>query len=267
MRTRKQGMLYSSSKNYFAGPDGMKNEVTMWFAAGGILAQELSKQQFNTPFGGLKELRGSDVRKKIDCEIEILDVCSGPAEFPNHLSVLLPKIKATCVDVNERFMNESAARFHGWTFIKADTVSMRLGKKYKIITASSAYHHIPDRQKLDFLRNLKRHLSKDGFILMCDNFIPSYRSLKGREKAVNTYYKELKKYFQQGNATQKALRIIEGVYLQDISQEGEYKTSFTVFKNLCLKAGLTIKTDLPVWQPTSFAKDNAGSRVLILEST
>ncbi len=254
--------LYDSSEQYFAGPNGMNNEVAMWYVAGGVLTQELIRKHY-PPFGGLRHMRGFDARKHIERAIDLLDVCSGPMELPNHLSVMFPKLKASCVDINDQFMSEGKKRFPRWKMIKADVVSMRLKKQFPVITASSAYHHIPDKQKTSFLKNLSRHLTSDGFILVCDNFIPQY-GRDSRKKAVDMYYRELKKYFKKGNATSEAQEIITGVHNQDRDQDGEYKVSFEIFKKQCARAGLLITTDIPVWQPEQLKKDNAGSHVIVL---
>ncbi|MBI4273002.1 class I SAM-dependent methyltransferase [Candidatus Uhrbacteria bacterium] len=255
--------LYDSSEKYFAGPNGMNNEVVMWYVAGGVLTQELAKRRY-PPFGGLRSTRGFDARKNIKQTIDLLDVCSGPMEFPNHLSMLFPSLKATCVDINDHFMAEGKKRFPRWKMIMADVVSMRLKKQFSVITASSAYHHIPDAKKERFLKNISRHLAVDGFIFFCDNFLPRY-GRGSRVKAVDTYYRELKKYFKKGNATSEAQEIINGVHTQDRWLDGEYKVSFEIFKKQCARAGLEITTDIPVWQPRSLQKDNAGSHVIVLK--
>ncbi|MBI4599828.1 class I SAM-dependent methyltransferase [Candidatus Uhrbacteria bacterium] len=255
--------LYDSSEKYFAGPNGMNNEVAMWYVAGGVLTQELAKRQY-PPFGGLRSTRGFDARKNIEQTIDLLDVCSGPMEFPNHLSMLFPSLKATCVDINDQFMSEGKKRFSRWKMIMADVVLMHLEKKFSVITASSAYHHIPDTKKEQFLKNLSRHLVGGGFILVCDNFIPRY-GRGSRKKAVDTYYRELKKYFKKGHATSEAQEIISGVHTQDREQGGEYKVSFEMFKKQCARSGFEITTDIPVWQPRPLQKDNAGSHVIVLK--
>ncbi len=265
MNMTKHTTLYDSSKQYFAGPNGMNNEVAMWYVAGGVLAQELIRKHC-PPFGGLRHLRGFDARKHIERVMNVLDVCSGPMELPNHLTVMFPKLKATCVDINDQFMSEGKKRFPRWKMIEDDVVSMRLKKQFPVITASSAYHHIPDEQKTSFLRNLCRHLAANGFIIVCDNFIPQYER-NPREKAVDTYYRELKKYFKKGNATSEAQEIINGVHQQDRNQDGEYKVSFEIFKKQCAQAGLRITADVPVWQPQTLQKDNAGSHVIVLRKT
>ncbi|MBU1083364.1 class I SAM-dependent methyltransferase [Patescibacteria group bacterium] len=255
--------LYKSAQNYFLGPDNMKNEVLMWFTASGLLMQELSKGLGNLPFGGLKNKIGHRERNKVK-SIEVLDMCSGPGNFVNHLAFVLPNIKVVCVDINAGFVEYGKRRFRRWKFVQGDVTKISLRKKFRFIVASSAYHHIPDNQKLDFLCNIRKHLTNDGVVIMCDNFLPNY-SGKNKQQAAKSYYSELRKWYCHGNATPEAIRVIKGVERTELEGCEEYKVPFKIFLAQLKKAGLIIDTDIAVWQPYQFAKDNAGSHVLILK--
>src|SRR3989344_5695999 len=182
--------LYRSAKTYLSGPDGMNNEVTMWFIAGGLLMQEISSRINKTAFGGLHQ--------KID-----------------------------------------------------------------FITASSAYHHIPDFEKLSFLKNLKSHLKNNGIILICDNFLPDYSTSFEKQKSIKEYYSLLTQYYKSGNATKNAIKVIKQARKLELSGKDEYKTSFRIFEAQVKAAGLEIVKDILVW---GISQNGMGSHVIILKA-
>ncbi|MBP6855581.1 MAG: class I SAM-dependent methyltransferase [Candidatus Pacebacteria bacterium] len=256
--------LYKSTNAYLKAPEGMKNEMLMWYVGGGVLMQELAKRADNKPYGGLRHKIGYLENQKLKT-IEILDVCSGLGNFVNHLSFIYPKIKATCIDINKVFLKYDKTKFKNWKFIEADAATFSLNRKFDFITASSAYHHIKNKDKLAFLKNLKNHLKKGGVIIVCENFLPDYKTEKERGAAVRLYYKELKDFYKKGNSTKDSFNtIVEVEHLEVVGKE-EYKVSFKFFSEQIKKAGLVVYIDIPIWQPKGFIKDNAGSHVIILK--
>lgn len=256
--------IYKSAQNYFEGSDSMKNEVMMWFVAGGLLSQEISRKLGNIPFGGLKQKVGYEERKLIK-NIKILDFCSGPGNFVNHLAFILPEINAICVDMNASFVRTGNALFKKWKFIQGNAVKVSLGEKFPFVTASSAYHHIEDESKIDFLKNIYNHLADDGTAIVCENFLPDYNTGLERKVSINKYYNELENWYQDDNATDEAVLVIKEVREQELAGDIEHKVSFKIFKNHLDKSGFNISTDIPVWQPQSLIADNAGSHVIILK--
>ena len=256
--------LYNSTENYFQGPDDMRNEVQMWFVAGGLLLQNLSEKAGSLPFGGLKEKIGYNERIKMKT-VELLDLCSGPGNFVNHLSWIVPELSAICVDTNKKFVIDGNKAFEKFKFIEGDAVAVSLNKKFLFITASSAYHHIADKQKINFLKNIYKHLFDEGIVIICENFLPGYKNSQSREKAIKKYYSELELWYHEGNATREAIEIIGEVRNQELSQEVEHKVSFDIFKKHVAESGFLIDVDIAVWQPSSFILDNAGSHVIILK--
>ncbi len=252
--------LYASAENYFKGPDGMKNEVTMWFVAAGLFMQELSIKNGKKPFGGLGSEHG--IKPK---SVEIFDVCSGPGNFVNHLHYVFPNFSATCVDLNKDFIKAGKKFFKDWKWIVGDVVEINLGRKFDVVTASSAFHHIPDKNKNNFLINIIKHLKTDGFVLVCENFLPDYSNREERLSAVDKYYFELKNYYKKGNATAESVCAIEEVYQLEKNEVEEHKVSFRIFNDQIKKVGLAIFQDVIVWQPDSMKTENAGSHVLVLK--
>ena len=253
-------MLYSSAARYLNGPEGMRNEVDMWYAAAMLVLQE-SVKNLAGGFGGLGERIGNDVRKSLP-NISILDVCCGPGNFANYVSLLYPHLEVTGIDTNETFLACARERFgsQGWKFLQEDAAAFDLGRTFDFILAGSAYHHIEDAQKIAFLQRMGRHLS-DGRIVMCDNFLPE---ASARADAVNRYYHALIEWYEQGNATPEAIEVIREVHQLELRGEEEHKVPFSRFTEDAKQSGLEILLDRPIWQPPEFRADNAGSHVLLL---
>ncbi len=261
-----ESKLYTSVEAYLNGPDGMNNEVGMWAVSAGILLKEIVKRGLNTQYGGLHQYLGPEVRSSLPV-CSILDMCSGPGNFPNYLSLVSDKIRVVGIDINHLFIEAGNKRFnqYGWQFIEADACSIDLKRKFDFVTASSAYHHIEDKSKIAFLRNIKRHLVPSGKVVICENFLPRYTSQKDRVKAVKTYYLLLDEYFRIGNATKESLKAIKEVGELELSKIEEHKVDFQRFKQHIKKSGLELELDIPIWQPSSFKQSNAGSHVLLLK--
>lgn len=254
--------IYSKAEDYLSAPDGMKNEVTMWFIAAGLLMQEISKQEGNLPFGGLGNKSSNNIQNK--STVKVLDVCSGPGNFVNHILYVNNNIEATCVDLNKIFIHAGQKLLKQVTFLLDNAITMSLDKKYDFILCSSAYHHIQDKDKEKFLSNLSNHLKSKGKIIICENFLPEYSNLEQKKLSIAKYYKQLVNYYKQGNSTKNSLTAINQVKDLELSGGIEYKVSFSTLKAHLQTTNLVIELDIPVWQPKSFIKDNSGSHVLVV---
>lgn len=257
--------LYSSPEAYFNGPDGMNNEVTMWAVAGGIFMKESVRMQNGKGFGGLHASKGLERRLSLP-QISVLDACCGPGNFANYISLIYPSIKVTGVDINPKFIESAQERFkeEGWEFFCRDMCTLNFSERYDFALASSAYHHIPDLYKQQFMNVLKKHLKPSGKVLVCENILPTYTNDTERTLAIEEYYSELRNYYTKGNATLQAQEAIEEVYHLEMAGEEEHKVDFSRFSGHVLGAGFEIELDIPVWQPKKFISDNAGSHVFLL---
>ncbi|MBD3330832.1 methyltransferase domain-containing protein [Candidatus Peregrinibacteria bacterium] len=261
--------LYRDPEGYKKGPYGMENETLMWHMAGALLLKEVLRINAGFAHGGLENASGVVTAETVlSKKIQVLDVCSGPGTFPDHLSLYIKNLVATCVD-SSRSMLEMGRRKHaiqGWRFVEDDVVKMDLGKKFPIITASSAYHHILDENKIAFLENLKKHLLPDGVVLLCENFLPHYESPASRKKAVADYYNALECYYAVGNATPEAIEVIKEVRKLEESGIEEHKVSYEMFLKHLEITGLSIKTAIQVWNPNISYDFKAGSYVVVLKA-
>ncbi|HLD07002.1 MAG TPA: class I SAM-dependent methyltransferase [Candidatus Nanoarchaeia archaeon] len=261
--------LYGSSERYLNGPDGMRNEVDMWYTGASLFLQEVMRKKRPNEFGGLHEESGIEARTELKT-ISVLDVCCGPGNFANHVGLFYPKLDLTGIDINDEFLESARKRFstHGRNFLKMNAIDFQLGRTFDFVLASSAYHHIEDEDKRRFLKSIKEHLSKSGKIIICENFLPYYdNDKKLRSDAINRYYKALIAYYARGNATPEAIDVIREVYQLELQGEEEHKVHYQRFKQDVEEEGLVIEVDRIIWQPKDFRADNAGSHVLLLKGS
>ena len=257
--------VFSSAESYYSGPEEMKNEVGVWFVAAGILFQEVSRKSGNSPFGGLGIKVGYEEHDRFP-EIEILDLCSGPGNFVNHLSLVYPKLKAICVDSNEVFVRDGSNQFPKWQFILGDASSIHLHRKFQYISVSSGYHHITDREKPLLMRNIAANLADNGMVLVCENLLPFYKDEAERADAVNLFYDEFQKCKATKDITEHASSLLEEVRHSDLRKDDERKVSFEIFRGHVKAAKLKIDMDVAVWQPEALKKDNAGTHLFVLRN-
>ena len=258
--------LYSSSEAYLKASGVMKNELTMWSVAAGILVQEVVKKEKRSVFGEDPAEIGLEIREELG-DVSVLDMCCGPGTFVNYLGLVYPNITVTGIDVNEAFIEYASRRFgdYGWEFIKADAKDFDLKKTFDFVTAASAYHHVEDEFKVDFLLNAGGHLLTGGKVILCEQFLPYYPNEDTRANAINAYYGLVRKYCSKGDRTKEAIRAIDETRQLELSGHEEHKVHHAAFELHAQAAGFEIELDIPVWQPKEFIKDNAGSFVILLK--
>ena len=258
--------MYSSSEAYLKASGILRNELTMWSVAAGILVQEVVKTEKKSVFGENPAEIGLDIREELGA-VSVLDMCCGPGTFVNYLGLVYPNITVTGIDVNEAFIEYASQRFgdYGWEFIKADAKDFDLKKSFDFVTAASAYHHVEDEFKVDFLLNARRHLLTGGKVILCEQFLPYYSNENTRAYAINEYYGLLRKYCSKGDRTKEAIQAIDETHQLELSGHEEHKVHHAAFELHAHAAGFEIELDIPVWQPREFIEDKAGSFVILLK--
>jgi ubiquinone/menaquinone biosynthesis C-methylase UbiE len=258
--------MYSSGEAYLKVSGVMKNELTMWSVAAGIFVQEIVKKASKNVFGENPAEIGLKIREQLG-DVSVLDMCCGPATFVNYLALVYPNIIVTGIDINEAFIEYASRRFgeYGWEFIKADAKGFELRRKFDFVTAASAYHHVEDDFKVDFLLNARKHLVTGGKVIVCEQFLPLYSNEGTRINAIDKYYALLRKYCSKSDMRKETMQAIDETHQLELSGHEEHKVHHAAFELHAQAAGFEIELDIPVWQPREFKKDNAGSFVILLE--
>ncbi len=261
------GRYYSDPRFYDDATLGMPNERRMLFIAAGLFLERAMRMP-GSRTDGFWRGRGVETRDSLT-RVSVLDMCCGTGNFANQISLVHPKIEVTGIDFNEKFVTFAKEKFGdlGWKFVSGDAVTYSFGTFFDFILMSSAYHHIEDGRKADFLSNARRHMRNTGDCLVCDNFLPDYSSKHGRESAITRYYMALAKHYEENRVPKETMEALREVEKLEVAGVEEHKVSYRLFLRDAENAGLRVVMDLPVWQPEDFQHDNAGSHVILLRKS
>ncbi|HUL00023.1 MAG TPA: class I SAM-dependent methyltransferase, partial [Nitrospirota bacterium] len=183
----------------------------------------------------------------------VVDFCAGTGLFSEHILEVANVGKVVCVDTDDQFLDASRQRLtkHAnieFEFRNEDATTFRYPEKVDLILMGSAYHHVLNEEKVQFLKNAKELLKPDGHILVNENFLPPYsNSLESYREAVYLFYSELIKYLEKMGTPDNAVDIIRQVAWYGYQYDYEYKVSYNVFHDHVKKAGLKISRKIRVW--------------------
>lgn len=205
----------------------------------------------------------------------VLDLCCGTG-LPLSLIVPHPKIRtATGLDICAEYLQFTRKLFEavpGVSFLQGDAVDHPLPcASYDAILLCSAYHHIEDTRKVDFLKRVAALLSTGGRAFMAENILPPYdeRDPLSYQRSVTNFYDAVLRDAVAGNP-QLPLRVrqlIERVAKYGCDGDYEYKVSIdTLLRDIKL-AGLEVAHVEKVW-PTQglLATTTGGNYALVLKA-
>ncbi len=112
--------------------------------------------------------------------------------------------------------------------------------KYDCIASSLVYHHVNDKEKLNFLFKIYNNIKTNGKIILGDCFINNYSNEKERNNSFKLFYKS-----RVDNEKNNMIREMQKNYLnKSLSRTDEWKTSIefliaqlkqTGFSNIVVK--------------------------------
>lgn len=105
--------------------------------------------------------------KKVKSNHKVLDLGCGHGRILNYL----PKqLNYTGIDFSDKWLNQARQSFPDQTFIQSDLTQPQAYKnldKFNVILLIALIHHLPKKsQQLFVLKQAKKHLKKDGFIIL-----------------------------------------------------------------------------------------------------
>jgi len=211
--------------------------------------------------------------------ISLLDLCCGPftikpylIEMQNKHYPSLEYLEYTGVDINKDFIkyakrNSNSYRLRA-TFIHADASKITLPHKYNTIIATSAYHHIEDQRKPQFIDNIIRHSTNDGVIIIYEKFISKHSTSPEAIKSGMIFYAEriLDILKEQDINPNQAFGLANEMYLTAVRDQ-EYKITYEEFVDFISKKGLKIIEEEKLWpKKDRFDDSYIGDFVLVLKN-
>jgi SAM-dependent methyltransferase len=206
----------------------------------------------------------------------VLDLCCGTGlsmeAFVEH-----QRVSSICgVDISEEYLAFARARFSGTkhppVFICGDVVTAEIPQsRWDVIMMASAYHHIDDGRKIQFLRRVEGLLRDGGYGIMAENILPLYQEGDDADyaRAVTMFYKEVLKTAEENNPSlpEHVRGLIQRVAQYGTDGEYEYKVCKPIFDRHIQAAGLRVVSERRVWPLDGpLANTSAGNYVVIVQS-
>jgi ubiquinone/menaquinone biosynthesis C-methylase UbiE len=197
----------------------------------------------------------------------VLEMCSSTGLCAMRVSRAIKTQNVTLIDIDAAALTIARRRFRTKRLrtVVADAVTHSEPETYDIILLNSAYHHIANRDKAAFLRNVARHLDCQGVVILGDHFLPPYRGISQFRRAVVEFYEPLLSELVDRGTHRRAIEIIRQAAYECWSGVVEFKVSWPVFQAHLRNSGLRLLSTSVVWSP-GIASDAGpiGSVVVVL---
>jgi SAM-dependent methyltransferase len=198
----------------------------------------------------------------------ILDLCAASGLAAGRVRSRIPVDSIDLVDIDEAALNCAVQRLSACTSVckhVVDAASFRPERKYDLVIANSAFHHIEDGRKVEFLKQARLGIAEDGLILLGEHFLPPYNSFGGFRKAVECFYELLIPELLDQGEDDAAIRVIRRSGLYCWEGQYEYKVSWNVFLWDIARADLKIHEYRVLWAPPTLRKFMAGTVAVALK--
>ncbi len=205
---------------------------------------------------------GLDWYKTTGRRARVLDLCSSTGLCALRVANAIPLESVTLVDIDQSVLSIGREDFDKIcpVYIHClDAVTFQVGRPYDLILMNSAYHHIEDGRKVDFLNNAASLLDEGGEILIGEHFLSQYNNKNEYQESVVTFYTRLIEELERRKEPPEVINILrkagfycwEGVY--------EYKVSWPIFQKHFIQSGLTISMKNIVWSIAMRNRQFSGS--------
>lgn len=197
----------------------------------------------------------------------LIDFCCGTCEI---FARMLPEPRVARfigVDNEPSYIEYAKNRLvgvAGVNLVLADAVDCNLNDSGDILIASSAYHHVEDRRKMPFLRNMMRHMKPDGRLVFAENILPGYRDDAEHARSAKLFYGKRIEEARQLGMDEDVISLLHQVMEYEVSRQYEWKVDLPHFVRDLDTAGLQILRKTRVW-PTNFEFEDslAGDYVVV----
>lgn len=187
---------------------------------------------------------------KQDRKSRILEIGCGTGTFMAKLANAYPNTEIIGLEPYTKFATVARSKLSKYP--NCNIICQKLAKynpnqKFNFIVTSFVYHHIPDDQKTLFLLQVKELLNKGGLILLGDEFIAGYDSLKSKQKSINLFYNELDEELIRNHASETTLGLTAMAREQSLNNKLEHKISVQEFYRRLTAIGAKIIEDFHLW--------------------
>jgi len=222
----------------------------------------IERNNFNIVFDKIKQ------RIKLNKNTKILDLCCGTGVFPRLYLKNLKNISYVGVDINKPFIEFARTKLNhkNFMFVVHNAVNFKSKDRFDIIIATSSYHHIQNKDKSKFLKNIKNKLNKNGVLIVYDKLIADYKNISKQMKTGIDFYGERICEMISSEKLNKLqlFSLFNEMYLTSVRVE-EYKVSYDYFFKDLKKNGLKILEEVKTWPKKDvFDNKNVGDFVFVI---
>lgn len=237
--------------------------------AGDTSALELAQATFNEEalYGALQGY-AQEWFRRASRAAAVLDLCSASGLSSYWIARAIPVLSVDFVDVDAASLRAAAARMNGTAPVRThirDAAVFASTDRFDLVLANSAYHHIEDDRKRDFLKRASDALAPGGSILVGEHFLPPYDDAVEYQRAVLDFYEALVAELLRRNEPEDAIAVIRRSGLYCWQGFYEYKVCWNHFLQDVSDAGLRIATRRLLWAPPGTYSDYVGSIAVELD--
>jgi len=192
-------------------------------------------------------------------KLKIAEFAAGTGRFTKFLLSVLPELKITLVEPDKNcclWLNKIKKKYKQIEIVQSYAEKFTSRTKFDIIVMTTAFHHIPFKNKDKFFEQIKKLLKKGGMFLLSDEFIDEYKTMKERNmvlrKSTDLWIKEAKRDKDE-KELKMALDMEKVMFRKDFG--GEYFICPSKFESYVRKAGLKIKGKINVTNEIPFVTE------------
>jgi SAM-dependent methyltransferase len=203
----------------------------------------------------------------------VLDLCCGTGLSLEGI-VDHPNISTVAgVDISIPYLEFAKRRFSSCgrqpVLICGDAVSTPLPRSHwDVILLASAYHHIEDNRKVQFLSRVHDLLGSSGYAVMAENILPDYEinNQAAYASSIRQFYSEVLNTAKQQNPELPVYveNLIYRVAQYGCDGEYEYKVSLPFLYRDLIASKLSIVAQKRVWPDDNNSFGNGGNYVFTI---
>lgn len=209
-------------------------------------------------------------------EAAVLDLCCGTGLSLEGI-VDHPNVSIVAgVDISVPYLEFAKQRFFTYRrqpiLICGDAVFIPLPQPHwDVVVLASAYHHIEDDRKIQFLSRVRSLLGGSGYAVMAENILPEYQINNEADyaRSVRQFYAQVLNTAKQNNPELPAHveNLIYKVAQYGCDGEYEYKVSLPLLHRDLMAAGLRIVDQRRVWPDDNISLGTGGNYVFTICSS
>lgn len=197
----------------------------------------------------------------------VLDLCSATGLTALRVTRAIPVESVVLVDTDSLALKKGLSYLNTLCpvlAVCADAVTFSSSERFDLILMNSAYHHIENERKAQFMRNSLACLEEHGQVLVGEHFLPEYSSHRQFQLSVVRFYTALIERLTAEGESEGAISVIRRAGRYCYEGTYEYKVSWPVFMRHTRDAGYMLCENREIWRPFPESTGNTGSFVALL---